>query len=426
MNRTIQVSHTSQGQAMRAARRSWLAAALGLCVTLSAGAVPAQEWEFSTLPPGLLPEELATLDEFGVYSVPITAADAEHLVGLWKQLRANRVNGPVQNTLDGKGALLRGKMDVQSCPAIDHSQDRLASYHQGWTAHAVLTYTFFLKNKTELGVEVTGAEAEVVNGVNTSKVQRKVDAELHWLPELDTLYVVVSNFINPLLAGPQVEVGEYLVKGRALTTFSASSTTVDSSFGESGLDISATTEMVSGKRRLKVQVDGCSYALDYGIFSAIRSNFGDDLEWSFKAEWISDTDLFYEEEIAVVDQIVCASRRQIGFDFDLKDSIQPGFNSSGSAGCVATTGQLPVRVEWRAIPTFNQITQEDEGLTAKLRFFSRKKPDGTAVSWYQPRFATMLNWYLKAAAIGDGGGGILVDNQATGPMQTAKINVREF
>ncbi|MFN0019244.1 MAG: hypothetical protein ACKVP0_13355 [Pirellulaceae bacterium] len=381
------------------------------------------DWE----PYGFEPVELAELGTDGVYRVWMPESLAEHLEAMWRELRELKVNGPVDKQLDGNGAVCRAKPSVESCPQIDHGKDRLAAYRTDWLAHAILTYEFGLKGSNTFGLEVDGAIVDSVNGVRTSRVIRKVDVWFSWVACEQTLYVRVSNFRSVFIVGPQSEIGKYFVIGRSVGSFEAKDVNLTTNVSDSGYSIEAAIETVAGKKKMKVVTKGFAYQMEYGVFSAVVSNWGQTFEWGFGSSYITEAEMNYEEDFAVVTDLMGNSKTVINFGFNVEDeTADESVEVSGENSTGITSSTLAVWSSWNVFPTYNTVAEEFEGLWSKIRFVSQKNPNQTVTTYLQPRFGTKLNWSFEAGASGEEGGGIQVDNAGTTEKATKKINLRNF
>ena len=357
-------------------------------------------------------EEIVYPDGAQQWIVECNELDTVAICGFYRELKAFFRQGAIRNTFNMPGAFLRVRTDVPYYTRLDLSQDAEAPFHNSWSADVDLTYVFYLKRKTEFGIEMDGAEAAVLNGVKTSVLRRRVYAFVDWNALSRTLAVTVVDFDNPYDMGTQFESGPILITGRSVSStlskkyslnshFSTEKKSEDSAKSKdvNKIEIGATHYTKNSKRRMKVTIEGATYYAEFGRFSATDIYFSDGrhrLEFAFGANWVSDSDIEYEE-VADYTHVQCESSKKFDFGFSFVDFITgASSDTSGETTCIANANQLPVHVSWSAVPTLDENTMQHEGLFSVARFVTEADGNGGAKAWYQPRFSSKMTWRFHA------------------------------
>ena len=223
-----------------------------------------------------------------------------------------------------------------------------------------------------------------------------------------------------------MKVGRYFVKAHSVSSFQATNVSLVTNVSKDGYSVSATVETVAGKKKMKFVSDGFAYYMEYGVFSAVISNFGDTFEWQFGARFITEAEMRYDEEIGIVD-LKGSSKKVVKYSFNVKDdTADASVDARGEYNTEVTTSTRPVVASWLVYPTLDGNTDEMEGLYANMRWVSQINPDDSVTTYLQPRLGTHLNWSLEVHAVGDSGGSIQVDNRGTTDKQSTKVYVTTF
>ncbi|MCO6454691.1 MAG: hypothetical protein J5I93_05250 [Pirellulaceae bacterium] len=410
------------------------------------------EWSFRAAEriPGLaIPreEEIIYTDGSRQWFVECDEFDAPAITGFHRQLWAFFRQGLLRNTNNRGEAFLRVVTDVDYCTPVDYSSSPLAAFDTSWSAWVNLTYVFYLKRTQRFGIELDGGKAEVINGVSTSALRRRVDANIDWDAEARVLRVTVNDFDDPRDMGVQAVSAPYYVIGRSIESTINRAYSINSGItlplpvpededGQPGdktpatkVSVSASTYVQESKKRLKVTVEGASYYAEFGHFTATEHWNSDGrrrMEFAFGANWTSDADIEYDEE-ASWGHVECASQKKHGFDFSFKDFLTSvGLDKSGMTTCIASSMQLPVRVAWTAKPTLDHDDDELEGLFTKARFLTVWDRVNGGECWYQPRFSSTMTWRLHAYPTERSGAVIDVTHGRTTPHETKRLYVRRW
>lgn len=387
----------------------------------------ADDWSWQTSPDFRIgaPVDMADLvdiDGMKIYEVYVDEEYAEYIVGLFKVLRSFKVNGAVRNTMNNWASLNRTRFAVQRCPKIPHKKDRLASYYESWGCDATLTALFFLKGRQKFGIEVGGGYGKIIDGIKGSVFSRIMDIYIDWDADNRVLSVATADLIDGDEIGPQRVSGYYQVRARSVQTALSKSTSVNSGISAGGISLGVESSFVKSKKRLRTTIRGNTFVANLGLFSAIERQFSDGssvIEFGIECNWLTDMCLNYDEN-AFIDYVACEGKRKFGFNLSVKDSLAGNFEKSGETSCVTDKRQLPVTVTWKAQPTTDVTHGELDGLRCRIRFIVERDADGDSLAYYQPVFRSGINWYLKVAAKGDTGGGILVDANGVGDKIAGK------
>ncbi|MFM9959732.1 MAG: hypothetical protein ACKV2Q_00705 [Planctomycetaceae bacterium] len=346
---------------------------------------------------------------------------------LYRQLVALKKDA-VSLKQDRLGLFLLTTVDTKSLNEVAHGKDVFAAAKAPWTARLAVRHIVALKEGNGFSLSSGDGTAEIIDRVRTTLLKSVSDAYINWDPlssKLTITVVPIDAVEKP--AGPKSQNGRYQVVGTSTISTLAKTTTVDAGFAKGLFNFGASTDMSSGKSRLRVSLDGFGFNLRYGSVFMTRRDFGGGaatLTLTFGTNFLTDIDSTAIQTIASSNIASCKFSKTAKLDVKVKDKYaNVNFSETTAAVCVASASQRPVSVTFSAIPGTDPDTNEVEGASLRSQFQIESKSNGETTGAYQVVAGNRISWTLKASVQGDGGGTINVAPNEIGVGRSRQYNI---